>query len=167
MVELSKEVILVCGRVCCGKSTYVNKLIEKEGGLLFSCDELVLRLFGVYLGDRHEEITEKCKAYLMDRAVDAAKAGIRPVLDFGFWQKAERQRVQQYFISRGIRPLWHYVYVNEEQWEKNIALRNSRIENGQSGDYFIDKGLMEKFRTMFEEPEEEEIHYRYENLWSL
>lgn len=39
------EIILLCGKICSGKSTDANKNKIKYNAVILSCDELMLELF--------------------------------------------------------------------------------------------------------------------------
>lgn len=34
------KIIVICGKICCGKSYYANQIKEKENTVILSCDEL-------------------------------------------------------------------------------------------------------------------------------
>jgi len=55
------KIILICGKICSGKTTYAKNIMEKNKAVLLSVDEITLTLFGQHLGNRHEEIAEKKK----------------------------------------------------------------------------------------------------------
>lgn len=51
-------------------------------------------------------------------------------------------------------------------WKKQIEERNKRIKEGNSGvDFYLDKGLMNKLISNFEEPTEDEVDVWYENSY--
>ena len=53
---------------------------------------------------------------------------------------------------------WHYVDVDDETWQKNIAERNERVLSGLGGgDYYLDEGLKAKLESQWEEPTKQEI----------
>ena len=45
------EVILICGKICSGKSTWAKALCRESGALCLSVDELMLALLPERLGD--------------------------------------------------------------------------------------------------------------------
>ena len=51
-VQMNRAVrpILLCGRICAGKTTYAKRLGKTRGAVCLSCDELMLALFGQQLG---------------------------------------------------------------------------------------------------------------------
>ena len=50
------KMILICGKLCSGKTTYAKQLCSKQNAILLSVDELMLAMYDPYLGDRHDEI---------------------------------------------------------------------------------------------------------------
>jgi len=85
------KVILVCGKICAGKTTYAKKLAEEIGAVILSVDEITLALFGQHLGDKHDEMVEKTKKYLFGKAAEIISVGVNVILDWGFWTREERQ----------------------------------------------------------------------------
>ncbi len=64
--------------------------------------------------------------------------------------------------TNGFSCEWHYVKVNDKTWLRNIDERNNRIIYGDGGsDYYLDDGLMIKFQSLWEEPDEKEIDILY------
>lgn len=53
------KVFLICGKICSGKSTYAEYLRTENTAVLLSVDEIMLALFGLYAGNKHDEYTEK------------------------------------------------------------------------------------------------------------
>lgn len=47
------KVILICGKMCSGKTTYAKSLIKKNPVVLLSCDELTTLFFGSDGGAEH------------------------------------------------------------------------------------------------------------------
>ena len=66
------RIIAICGKICCGKSYYSNKLKEKENAVILSCDELTSVLFNNNLGEKHDEMSKRICEYLLQKAVDIA-----------------------------------------------------------------------------------------------
>lgn len=53
---------------------------------------------------------------------------------------------------------WHYIDIDIETWQRNIAERNAKIKSGNGGsDFYVDEGLLNKVNTIFEVPEQSEI----------
>ena len=150
------KVIMTCGRICSGKSTYARKLRTEHSAVILSVDEITLVLFGQDAGDNHDEYVEKLEAYLFDKSVEIVETGTNVVLDWGFWTKTERDYAREFYAKRGIPCELHYIYISDEEWDKRIEKRNSDIAAGRTSAYYVDDGLRAKFREMFEPPEENE-----------
>lgn len=157
------KVILLCGKICSGKSTYAGKIMEKERAVLLSCDELMLALFDPLLGDRHDVIAERTQQYLFQKSLEIIAAGANVLLDWGFWQKSRRDAVRAFYAEKGIETEFHYIHVSDETWQKNVEERNAAVLSGKSDAYFIDQGLAEKFERLFEAPSREEMDVWYVN----
>ena len=147
------SVILLCGKLCCGKSTYTKTLLERRRAMLLSCDELLLSLLPEQLGDLHDEVARKAKGYLLARALELLELGVDVILDWGFWQKESRRAAEDFFHSRGFATEWIYLHVTDEEWRRRIAKRNAEAPPLA---YRVDEGLMNKCQSLFEEPDPEE-----------
>ncbi|MDR1003312.1 MAG: ATP-binding protein [Oscillospiraceae bacterium] len=150
------KIILLCGKICSGKSTYARRLKEERNAVILSCDTLMLSLFDEQLGERHGEIAEKCSSYLCSLAEEIAKAGSNVILDFGFWTSESRAAARAFFGERGLRCELHYIFVSDEQWERNIEKRNRAGEREQFT-YFIDENMKTVLGGKFREPLPKEI----------
>lgn len=151
------KVIMTCGNLCSGKSTYAEKLGKELRAVVLSIDEFMTNVLGRELGDMHDEYVRRCEQYLYKKAAETALAGTDVILDWGFWKKAQRGYAREFFRQQGIDCEFHYIAVSNEEWERRIAARNAEVLNGRSDVYYIDSGLLEKFRTMFEEPDRQEM----------
>lgn len=159
------KVILICGKLCSGKSVYTERIKKEENAVVFSCDELMLSLFDEYLGDKHDEISANVQAYLYKKAVETVRAGANVILDWGYWIRARRQEACRLFEENGVEYEWHYIDVSEETWKRNIEKRNAAYHDGAKGVYYVDEGLLEKLQSLFEEPERGEMDVWYVNEW--
>ncbi len=152
------KVYLICGKICSGKTWYAEKLRERFSAVILSTDEVTCDLTDNQQGEGYDAFAKRVNGYLRKKAVQIVRAGANVILDWGFWTKAGRTEITEYFRTRGISYEWHYVDVSDEQWEKNIAERNRWIENGKSGsDFYVDEGLRSKVLSLFEVPAREEI----------
>ena len=152
------KVILICGKICSGKSYYANQLRNQENAVILGTDEVTYDLFDNNLGEKHDEMGSRINKYLMKKAVEIAKAGCNVILDWGFWTSKERREITDYFKLNNIKIEWHYIDVDDETYQKNIAERNNRVLNGNGGsDYFVDDGLLNKVLSVFEKPNKSEI----------
>ena len=151
------KVIMTCGRICSGKSTYAQKLKEQLCGVILSIDELMLDILGGDTGDRHDEFVSRTEKYLYKKSVEIAKAGTVVILDWGFWKKSDRDFARSFYRENGIDCEFHYISVDDDEWNRRIEKRNAEVRNGRSDAYFIDEGLAAKFESLFEAPDKGEM----------
>lgn len=147
------KVTLLCGKICCGKSTYVKELLRTRRAVLLSVDELMLSVLPPQLGELHDEVSERAQSYLLSQAERLLDLGIEVILDWGFWQKESRRAAEEFFRSRGFETEWVYFDLSEDEWQRRIENRN-REAPGDA--YHVDANLKAKCEALFEEPSEAE-----------
>lgn len=157
-----KKVILICGKICSGKSYYARKLKEENNAVILSTDEATFDLINNEQGEFYNIFAEKVNLYLRKKAMEIVRAGANVILDWGFWTEQNRREISEYLAVNNVKFEWHYVDVDNLQWQKNIAERNKKIVEGNGGcDFYIDNGLLEKVQSMFEIPPKNEIDVWY------
>ena len=156
------KVYLICGKICCGKTTYAQKLCNENNAVLLSVDEITLALFGQHCGDKHDEYVERTEKYLLNKSLELIENNINVVLDWGFWTKLERLAVKEFYESRGIEYELHYIDVSEETWQYRLNKRNNAVFANETSAYYVDDNLAAKFASTFEVPSEDEIDVIYQ-----
>lgn len=151
------KVILTCGKLGCGKTTYAKRLCAERGAVLLSADELMLSLFGGDAGEKHDEYLEKVKAFLLNQSLDLVSRGVDAVLDWGLWTKAERDAVRSFYAAHAVPCEIHYVEIGEEVRRQRIDERNRAVLSASARDYYVDEGLASKLDRLFEPPEPAEV----------
>lgn len=151
------KVFLICGKICCGKTTYANKICAENNAVLLSVDEITLALFGQHCGDKHDEYVERTEKYLLNKSLELISKDINIVLDWGFWTKAEREAAKEFFKSRNIEYMLHYIDINDETWKSRLNKRNNEVLANETSAYYVDDNLAAKFNSIFEAPSEDEI----------
>ena len=151
------KVIMTCGRICSGKSTYAGKLQKELGAVILSIDELMLDILGGDTGDMHDEYVRRTEMYLYRKSAEIVAAGSDVILDWGFWTRRDRDFAREFYRSRGIDCQFHYVSIDDVEWKRRIEKRNAEVSAGRSDAYFIDEGLAAKFQSLFELPDEGEM----------
>ena len=151
------KVILICGKICSGKSTYAEQLRVLNNAVLLSTDEITLALFGQHCGDKHDDYVERTQNYLFNKSLELIEVGINVILDWGFWMKEERDYAREFYNSRNIESEFHYINISDETWQSRLKKRNSEVLSEETSAYYIDDNLAEKFASIFEEPSEDEI----------
>ncbi len=151
------RVILLCGKICSGKTHYAAELCQTHDLLTLSCDELMYELYRHEEGTDFDRLADRVKAYLHRKAIEAAHAGADVLLDWGFWGREERQRVTSLYRREGIDVVWHYLAISDAVWQRNIARRNAACQRDETTDYPVDEGLLQKLADRFEPPEPSEM----------
>ena len=154
------RVIMICGGLCCGKSTYAEALRRERGGVILSIDGLMLSLFGPDAGEMHDEYARRGKAYLHAQALALLAAGVDVILDWGFWRREERDAVRAMYGEHGFAVELRALDISEDAWRARVAKRNAAIQAGEAQAYFVDEGLAAKFQALYERPEDGEV-----DLW--
>lgn len=151
------KAILICGKICSGKSTYAERLCLENKAVLLSVDEIMLAIFGLYAGDKHDEYTERLQDCLFHKSVKIIESGVNVILDWGFWSKEKRMFAKEFYANRNIEHEMHYIDISDEIWKARLEKRNKEVLAGISNAYFVDENLAAKFEAIFEVPSREEI----------
>lgn len=151
------KVILMCGKICTGKSSYADKIRKDIHAVLFSIDEITLTLFGQEPGEKLNEYVALLQKYLLEKSAETVQNGINVIIDTGLWTKRERQEARNFYHLRNIKNEIHYLDISDEEWKRRIQKRNAEIREGVVSAYYIDEGLMKKANASFERPDRTEI----------
>ena len=142
------KAILICGKICSGKTKYAKDFIKNQGGVLLSCDLIMLTLFDEQLGDKHDIILGKIKKYLIELGKGILSNGTDIVLDWGFWTERERKYYLDFFVNNGFKAEIHYVKVSNTSWNNFILMRNSQCKKN----YYVSETLKKMSDQIFQEP---------------
>ncbi len=151
------KAFLICGKICCGKSTYAKRLSADYHAVVLSVDEIMLAVFGPYAGDKHDEYTERIQKYLFQKSVEIIRGGMNVILDWGFWTRCKRSAAREFYAARDIECEFCCIDISDEVWKERIAHRNELVLRGEDAAYVVDNNLMAKFEGLFEPPAESEI----------
>ncbi len=151
------SVILICGKICAGKTTYARALQAQRAAVLLSVDEIMLTALGPYAGERHDEIAAAVRRYLFAKSLEVLRAGADVLLDWGFWTKAGRAEASAFYKGHGVPFQWHYLSVSDEAWQARVLARNRAVAAGETAAYPVDDGLAAKLQAAFEAPAKEEM----------
>ncbi len=154
---MTGTVYLICGKICSGKSFYAEKMRTEKNAVLLSVDEITLALFDSHIGEKHDEICERTQNYLYEKSLEIVGIGCNVILDWGFWQKSEREYARKFYECRNIPCEFHCIEISDKLWKANIDRRNKAITEGKATAYFVDDNLAAKFNSIFEPPEKDEI----------
>jgi len=154
------KVIMTCGKLCSGKTTYAKKLQKEGKAVILSVDEIMLAVFGQDAGEKHDDYVAGIKKYLYQKTLEIIENGLDVILDWGFWTKEERAYARSFFSSNGIVNEFHYIEIEDSEWKRRIEKRNRDVLADNSDAYYVDEGLSEKFNAIFEKPDPSEIDCR-------
>ena len=157
MQSIMATVYLICGKLCCGKSTYAKKLKRNHKAVVLSVDEIMLAVFGLYAGEKHDEYAANVRTYLFEKSLELIQTGVSVILDWGFWTKAARYEAKAFYRSRNIECELYYLDISDEVWQARINQRNRSIMAGETTAYIVDSALAAKFEAKFEPPAKEEV----------
>ena len=148
------KVIMTCGLICCGKSTYAKKIQSERNAVILSIDDLTLTMFPSGAGDMHDTYVLRSEEYLLTLSLQILQSGVDVILDWGLWTQSVRKRIRDFYASHGaIKNELHYLRIDPVEWKKRIEKRNA---SGESA-YYVDEGLREKAESLFEEPSTDEV----------
>ena len=155
------RVILICGKIGSGKTTYANSLAKEINAVNISQDELMLSLFGAaFYKDQREEYDLYCprvEAYAKRKAGDAAKASATVICENGFWSRSERDELRGFYSGMGVRCELHFIDTPEKERLRNIRRRNEEIRQGKSHFPLTNE---EDIHHFFESPADDEVDFR-------
>ena len=155
------RVIMTTGRICSGKSSYARALADKLHAVIFSVDEITLVLLGQCAGEKLDEYVEKLEGYFFKKTLQTLGNGVNVILDWGFWQRRERDFAREFFSSNGAEYEFHYIDIDDDEWQRRIAKRNESINAGAGFDYYVDEGLAKKAAALFEPIGDDEKDVKY------
>jgi len=139
------KIILLCGKICSGKSTYANKIKIQYNAVILSCDELMLQLFDEQLGDNHKVALQSVQNYLYQVAEQIITTNTNVILDFGFWTRSERSKIKMYYANKEVETELHYIKIVPEDWLCNIDKRNKNSGKYKNKSYYIDDNMKQLF----------------------
>lgn len=153
--DILGKVILICGKIGSGKTTYANKLAKQINAVNISQDELMLNLFGagLYYSEpkKYEEYCSKVEDYVK------RKAGAIVICENGFWSRSERDELRKRYSDMEVKCELHYIDTSEKQRLQNIKCRNEEIQQGKSHFYLTNDNDIYHF---FETPDDCEVEVR-------
>lgn len=148
------RVIICCGKIASGKTTFCKKLEKEHGFFIFNADEWMIHFFGeapdctVF----HLQL-EKCIEMIYRIADNLLKRGIDVAFDFGFWTKKDRDDCFKRF-KNGINDVrMVYFPIDEERQLRNLHIRQNGITDTT---FLFTEEKLKFFNNKFQVPEENE-----------
>lgn len=154
---MNNKIIMLCGRIGSGKTTFAMTLQKNYNMVVLSCDNYVLAV-NDNLQYRHK-VQEAIAEELINLARNIWKCGLNVVLDFGFWYKDQRSEIKTQLENEGISVKLYYFESDNRLTDKRIIARNKRIIQNNEKGYIIDLKMKSSLDNKFEVPDTEEIDY--------
>jgi len=155
------KVILICGKIGSGKTTYMHKLAIELNAMTLTQDEIMYGLFGKDLYYENREMYYKhatwVEAFVFRKAGEAAKSGATVLVDNGVWSAEERAMLRKFYADMGVICELHYLDTSEMQRRKNIQKRNAAILRGELNESVMEESDIDHD---FDTPHDEEIDVR-------
>lgn len=153
------EIVLCCGKVSSGKSTFARLLGAEYGFHAFSADAWMLHFYGEPAErDVFEFQLARCKEMIYRVAESLLARNQSVVLDFGFWRKVERQTLQQRFAAAC---QWVYFPIDAERQSAWLDQRQAARGDDQ---FYFDADKLAVLNALFEAPEDDEV-FSLPDVW--
>ena len=121
------KVIMMCGICGSGKTTYAKQK-EKEGYVRLSIDEEMWKTYGRkgidYPNEQYEKLSEIVEMALQKELLSLIQQGKQVVLDFSFWNKANRAYYKRLIEKAGGTPELVYMKASKGTLQKRLDKRN-------------------------------------------
>lgn len=148
------EIVLCCGKVCSGKSTFASLLKRDHGFHYFSSDVWMLHFYEPTPDRRlFDERLAKCEEMVYRVTEETLVQGGNVVLDAGFWKQSERDTLRRRFGELGYRVSLVYFLITLERQLEYVLARN---ETGAADSYRFDRETVVTLNGFFEPPTHEE-----------
>jgi predicted kinase len=143
---MTRTVYMMYGYLGAGKTTHARKLAKELGAVRLSPDEEMVAMHGEEPpADDWGHLERGIKTRLWKRAAEAVVAGQDVILDFGFWQREERDEARRQIARLGARAVLVWV-----QCDPAEALRRMVARSAQENELRIDAAVFEAMKPRFE-----------------
>ena len=138
---------LIHGYLGAGKTTFARQLERNVPAIRFSHDEWMTRLYGdnppvEHFADFYRRIYEQVEEIWLR----GLELGIDVVLDFGFWNRQERDVTRAKILGLGAQPRLYRLSCPEDEAWRRIEKRNTDLQ----GSLIIDRNAFEAFKERFQ-----------------
>ena len=151
------EVIILCGKVAAGKTTYAKQLARSLPSVILSIDDLVVSLRDHCEGPRQlRELEGMIRAYDGSLAKQLVPQGITCIIDHGHWTRDSRRQIIDACRADGLPYRLVWLTCPRRIRLQRLKQRNEQVRSSGEKGYVIDAEQLERFDSWFEELSEEE-----------
>ena len=147
------KVIMMCGICGSGKTTYAKQK-EKEGYVRLSIDEVMWKTYGRkgfdFSNAQYEKFSEIVEMALQKELLSLIQQGKHVVLDFSFWNKANRAYYKRLIEKAGGTPELVYMKASKGTLQKRLYKRNQSLN--ANSPFIITNEILEHHYNDFLEP---------------
>ncbi len=151
-MDKSGKLIVMCGKVASGKTTFARRFAENNDVMYISVDEWMLGIHGMdvpcskhpgYIADIIRQLSKDIRKMLV--------LGMTVVMDFGFWTKDERDTLRNAVSPFPVEI--YYIPIEEEEQKQRLLERNERaLKHHETDTYVMNLETLEALNQRFESP---------------
>lgn len=153
------KAMLICGKICSGKTWHAKHLMEASAAVLLSIDEILIALFGTQESENLDLNVKNIKEYLYKKSIEITESGIDVILDWGFGSHEERQIATTFYEKNNIAFEWYYIDASDDVLWDNLSKRNHEIEENRLAFFHFDRERAIYHWNAFQIPAKEEIDF--------
>ncbi|MFD0388927.1 AAA family ATPase [Tistrella bauzanensis] len=138
---------LIHGYLGAGKTTFAKALEKEAIAIRFTQDEWMKKLYGDDPpAEQFAGCTNRVSELMEEMWTRCLQVGVDVVLDFGFWSRAERDRVRSVICSLGADCRLYRLSCSDDEAWKRIEARNLKRDSS----LYIARNTFEVLKARFE-----------------
>ena len=91
------KVVVVCGKICSGKSYYSRKIKEDLNAVIISPDEATYELINNEQGEFYNVFSSRLNKYLTKKVGEIVKADANVIFERGLWTSKDLKDIIDYY----------------------------------------------------------------------